>query len=194
MLLSILTPSIPRRAAKLAALSQRITPWLGPEIEWLVLTDDRPSGPKRNEMMDAARGSYVAHIDDDEDLDPRFPDYVLPALRSGKDVILYDALASLNGSPFFRVNIGHGHANEQPRHLPDGRLSDIRRHEWHFNCWKTELARKGRFPQEHNGAEDAIWLAQVIPLVGTWLKIEEPPMFIHRWSKDDSTFDGPARL
>lgn len=187
MLLSILTPSIPRRAAKLAELSELITPWLGDDIEWLTITDMRPSGPKRNEMMDAARGDYVCHIDDDEWLDPRFPSLVLPALALGMDLVAYDALASLNGCPYFRVNTSMDYTNEQPRHLNGGRLSDIRRRPWHWACWRTTLARQARFPEEHHGAEDAIWLEGMYPLVRTWHKIDEP-IFVHRYSSEDSAF------
>lgn len=189
MLLSILTPSIPRRAAKLAALGDIIRPWLGPDIEWLVITDERPSGPKRNEMMDMARGRYVLHLDDDDRLASDFPSVVLPELTGHSDLVMYDAIASLNGSPFFRVYIGMDHENEQPKHLSEGRFSDIRRRPWHFNCWKTELARIARFPQEHVGNEDAIWLEQMYPLVRRWKKLDYVG-FIHEYDAKTSAFDG----
>lgn len=189
MLLSILTPSIPRRAAKLAALGDTIRPWLGDDIEWLVITDERPSGPKRNEMMDAAKGDYVMHLDDDEGLSPQFPHLVLPALRTGVDVVMYDALVSLNGSPYFRVRTGVDFPNEQPNHLPGGRFTDIRRREWHWNCWKTSFARQARFPEEHRGDEDAYWLRQLWDKPKTWHKIDEP-LFVHRYDRAHSAFDG----
>ena len=189
MLLSILTPSMPKRAAKLAALADIINPWLGPDIEWLVITDERPSGPKRNEMMDAAKGTYLLHLDDDDRLSADFPEKVLPELQGHADLVMYDAIASLNGSPFFRVYIGIDHENEQPKHLPGGRFSDIRRRPWHFNCWRTELARKARFPQEHVGNEDAIWLEQMYPLVCRWKKLDYVG-FIHEYDAKRSAFDG----
>lgn len=188
MLLSILTPTMPRRAAKLAALATIIEPWTHTgEIEWLTICDDRTSGPKRNEMMDAAKGEYVCHLDDDDRYGPRFPYFVLPALREGVDLVMFDALASLNGCPFFRVNTGIDHPNEQPRHLPGRRLSDIRRRPWHWNCWRTELARRARFPEEHRGDEDAVWLNQMYPLVRTWRKIDEP-LFVHIYDSRSSAF------
>jgi hypothetical protein len=190
MLLSILTPSIPRRHAKLAQLARRIEPWLGHDIEWLVLVDDRPSGPKRNEMMDAAQGAYVCHIDDDDMLDEAFPEFVLPLL-TGVDVVLYDAHASFNGGPQFRVHTGLDYPNEQPQHLPGGRLSDIRRRPWHWCAWRVDIARRGRFPDKHHGAEDAIWLEQVWPLAKTCAKVDRP-LFIHRYCATDSAFDGPT--
>lgn len=190
MLLSILTPSIPRRAAKLASLAQRIKPWLGSDIEWLTITDDRPSGPKRNEMMDAARGKYICHLDDDDHFEAAFPSVVIPALQLDVDLVMYDAIASLNGSPFFLVSIGIDHPNEQPRHMGEGRLSGIRRRPWHWCSWRTELARKARFPEKHHGAEDAVWLEQMYPLVKTWHKIERP-LFVHVYDSRESAFDGP---
>lgn len=189
MLLSILTPSMPKRAAKLAALADIINPWLGPDIEWLVITDERPSGPKRNEMMDAAKGTYLLHLDDDDRLSADFPEKVLPELQGHADLVMYDAIASLNGSPFFRVCIGMDHENEQPKHLPGGRFSDIRRRPWHFNCWRTTLARQARFPQEHVGNEDAIWLEQMYPLVCRWKKLDYVG-FIHEYDAKRSAFDG----
>lgn len=190
MLLSILTPSMPKRAAKLAGLAEIIRPWCGSDIEWLVITDDRPSGPKRNQMMDMARGRYLCHIDDDDRLSPRFPELVLPALaNSGADVVTYDALASFNGGAPFRVFTSPDYPNEQPKHLPDGRLSDIRRKIWHWACWRSDIARSCRFPDEHRGDEDAVWLAQLWPMAYSWHKIDEP-LFIHRYSAKESAFDG----
>lgn len=187
MLLSICTPSIPRRRQKLDTLREDLRGWIGDDIEWLVITDERPPGPKRNEMMAMARGKYVMHLDDDEWLSPKFPSLVLPALELGVDLVAYDALASLNGCPFFRVRTGMDFPNEQPRHLGDGRLSDIRRKPWHWNCWRTELARSVRFVEEYHGAEDAIWLEQMYPLVKTWHKIDEA-LFVHRYDATDSAF------
>lgn len=190
MLLSILTPSMPKRAAKLAELSKIITPWLGPDIEWLVITDTRPSGPKRNEMMDRAAGRYLCHIDDDDRLVPNFPDLVLPALRtSGADVVAYDALASFNGGVPFRVRTGMDFPNEQPQHLPGGRLSDIRRRPWHWCSWRSDIARACRFPEEHRGDEDAYWLSQLWPMVYSWHKIDEA-LFLHFYDARRSAFDG----
>lgn len=194
ILLSVLIPSIPRRLSKLTELIACLEAQADPQLEVLIYMDNckRVLGLKRNTLMQEAQGRYICHIDDDEMLADNFFARVKPELENGVDLVAYDALVSLNGSPNFRVRSVLGAANEQPQHLPGGGYSDITRQPWFWNCFRTDLARQFKFPDHHSGMEDWLWLKQILPEIKTWRKIDEA-LFFHRYSWEDSTFDGPRR-
>lgn len=191
ILLSVLIPSIPKRLPNLTRLIERLSAQADPRMEVLVMLDScsRPLGWKRNTMMAHAQGRYCMHCDDDDLVGVDFFATLLPHLHADHDLIAYDADASLNGAPPFRVRTILGAANEQPRHLDDGRFSDIVRSPWHWCCWRTELARRFAFPN-HAGDEDWQWLRQVLPEVKSHVKIDAI-LYSHFWSSSESTFDGP---
>lgn len=189
ILLSVLIPSIPNRAIKLASLMACLSAQDDPRLEVIVLTDNkrRHLGAKRNEMMRMAQGEYVCHIDDDEMLAPDFLAALAPELVYGADLVHYDAGVSLNGSPEFRVTTILGAQPEQPRHLSDGRYSDIVRPPWHWCCWRTEFARRFKFPEHFDGAEDWFWLRQALPEVTSARRVDRV-LFHHRFDAKTSEF------
>ena len=71
-LLSILTPAIPERLNKLQRLAALLEPQLRPyphSVEWLTLIDPRGQrtiGEKRDELVQLARGQFLAFVDDDD--------------------------------------------------------------------------------------------------------------------------------
>lgn len=193
ILLSVLIPSIPSRLPSLTRLLSVLEAQTHPRVEVLVLLDNkrRQLGLKRNCLMDQAQGKFLCHIDDDDCVADNFVATLLPECEYDVDLIAYDADASLNGAPPFRVNTMLGAANEQPQHLPGGRLSDITRTPWTWCLWRTELARQCRYPEHFDAAEDAFFLRQILPCVQTHRKVN----FIgyhHFYSATGSTFDGPT--
>jgi len=187
ILLSILIPTLPERADKLRELLACIPE--NPTVEVIALMDNRRRqvGAKRNAMMAMAQGRYLCHIDDDELLSPDFLTRVLPELEHGVDVVGYDAGVSFNGGPEFRVTTSLHGPNLQPHDLGGGRYSDITRTFWHWCCWRTDFARQFKFPEDFGWTEDAYWLAQALPAVKTWRKIDWVG-FHHRWSAKTTTF------
>ena len=97
-LLTICTPAIFERAESAAKLAEEISNQiakakLGPEnVEHLVLFDNRSMtvGEKRQRLFDAARGEYVAFVDDD--------DWILP----GYVASVYNAAMKSTSSPYRR--------------------------------------------------------------------------------------------
>lgn len=189
ILLSVLIPSIPRRLAKLQGLIACLEAQSHPQLEVLCLIDNctRSLGEKRNALIREAHGKFIANIDDDEMLSDDYFARLLPLLHEDVDLIAYDATVSLNGSPPFRVITGMGFENEQPKHLPGGGYSGIRRTPWHWCAWRRELALKCKFPEWHDGAEDAYFLRQALPLVKSWRKLDAA-VFHHRYDARDTTF------
>ncbi len=191
MLLSVLIPSIPSRLTKLGELLARLNKQDDPRMEVIVLTDNkrRHLGAKRNLMMQMAQGDYLCHIDDDEMLAPDFFATLASELQHGVDLVHYDAGVSFNGSPEFRVTTILGAKLEQPQHLPGGRYSDIVRPPWHWNCWRTDFARRFKFPEHYDGAEDWAWLKQSLAEVKTARRVDRV-LFHHRYDSRSTEFGG----
>lgn len=189
ILLSVLIPSLPERLPKLTELMTCLERQHHPQMEVLCLMDNRTRslGEKRNALIRMARGKFIANIDDDEMLSDDYFLQLYDALEEDVDLVAYNATATLNGSKPFRVITGMGFENEQPRLLKDGSYSDIRRTPWHWCSWRRELALQCKFPEWHDGAEDAYWLKQALPLAKTWRKVEAD-LFHHRYDARTSTF------
>ncbi len=187
ILLSVLIPSIVIRREKLASLLETFARQADPRLEVIVFTDnfEHPLGQKRNNMMQRAAGKYLCHIDDDERVAENFFAALLPEMLHDVDAIGYNASVIFNGGRPFTVRTIFGAANEQPRHVPGG-YSDIVRGYWHWCLWRSDLARRFKFP-DHAGDEDYQWLKQIYPHVRTWRKLEET-LFTHVWSAQTSTF------
>lgn len=187
ILLSVLIPSLPERAAKLGELLSVLHKQDDPRLEVIVLTDNRRRtlGAKRNAMVRMAQGLYVAHIDDDDLVSPDYFATVDEHLHD-VDVVAYDAGVSFNGGPEFRVTTRLGAPIEHPQNLGDNRYSDIVRPPWHWCCWRRDFAARFPFPEDRNWTEDWGFLSQALPAVKTWHKIDRI-LFHHRWSEAGTT-------
>jgi glycosyltransferase involved in cell wall biosynthesis len=150
----------------------------------------RRLGYKRNAMADAAQGKYIAHIDDDDLVSDDFVARLLPECERDVDLIAYDATCSLNGAPEFRVITRLGAQNEQPKHLPGGRYSDIVRTPWTWCAWRKETVKSCRHP-DTSTTEDGDWLKQALPLIQTHHKMDWIG-YQHFFSATTSSFSSPA--
>jgi|SRR6478736_269217 len=188
ILLTVCIPSLPERMASLAELVGVLRGQDAPELEVLVLMDNRRRflGEKRNAMIRMARGKFIANVDDDDLVAPDFFSAIRSALSENVDLVAYDATCSLNGARPFRVNTGLDFENEQPKHI-EGGYSDIRRRPWSWCAWRRELALQCKFPEYHDGAEDWTWLTQALPKVRTWRKIDEA-LYHHRYNAQTTAF------
>lgn len=106
-LLSILIPTLPVRIASLQLLLENLNaqvhalenPW---QVEIRLNRDDgtKPLGVKRNELLRAARGRYIAFIDDDDQVDPGYMADILSAIlrRPGVDCVVFRGLFTIDGA------------------------------------------------------------------------------------------------
>ncbi len=189
ILLSVLIPAIPEHLPLLVRLVGIFEAQADPRFEVLIYMDNkrRPLGCKRNTLMDQAQGKYLCHIDDDDMVSADFARTLLAECEHDADLIAYDASCSLNGSRSFRVFTGLDFDNEQPKHLHGGGYSDIRRKPWHWSLWRTELARKFRFPDHFDAAEDWTWLKQILPAVKTHRKVDKV-LYHHIYNAQTSSY------
>jgi glycosyltransferase involved in cell wall biosynthesis len=80
--LSLLIPTLNNRSKLCERLTSKIIDQLTTEVEMMLLPDDgqRTIGEKRNALIEAAIGDYVAFIDDDDMISDDYIDQVMTAL------------------------------------------------------------------------------------------------------------------
>lgn len=78
------------------------------EVEIIILSDNGeiPIGTKRNKALRSAKGEYVCFVDDDDLVSENYVDSILRKIPEGRDVIVFDALISFNGSGHKIVKYG----------------------------------------------------------------------------------------
>jgi glycosyltransferase involved in cell wall biosynthesis len=114
MKLSILTPTVPERAEKLAILTEKLAKQIGDlPVEHLVFSDNRRRsiGQKRQALLSAALGEYVAFVDDDDDVSDDYVGSILAATKTQPDCITFEQIAIYNGQSS-RVIFGRGNIDE----------------------------------------------------------------------------------
>jgi len=113
-------------------------------VEILMLTDNKKMmlGHKRNIMVDAAQGRYVAFVDDDDRIEPDYLRSLLDAIAccGDVDVITFLVSVSLNGEPpkicrYSKDFPGDYNLSTEYHRLPN-----------HICCVKREIALQVSFP------------------------------------------------
>jgi hypothetical protein len=150
-----------------------------------MLTDNkkRTIGDKRNDLVVASRGEYLAFIDDDDDVGEDYVGDILKAIEFNPDVIVFNEQATLNGENPFVVRPGIEYVNE-PCKKVNGKWIDIRRRPWHWCVWKSSIAKTERVPDSSWG-EDALWVERLFPKVKTQHRIDKILRF-YRYDKTKS--------
>jgi glycosyltransferase involved in cell wall biosynthesis len=177
---SVLILSIPSRNESLMAAMKQLQEQAdatgqGKAVEILVLLDNRSKSisEKRNDLLQAARGKYIAFLDDDDAISKEYMSKILAAIDEydGVDCISFNQWCTINGEPMnveFGIGNPHGHLWRDE----DGFLGDIKRPPYHMCVWRREIAQSELFNQMigENGqsyAEDIDWLLRLYPKVQT---------------------------
>jgi Glycosyl transferase family 2 len=197
--LSILTPSVPSRFAQTAALCEKIgdqieslpgalamlLPSSSPVVEHLVFTDNkqRRVGAKRQDLLNLARGEYIAFVDDDDTISDHYVAKLLEAITRKPDVVTFLQHCTVNGVEGlvkFDLLHRHDHPFAASPHVTE-------RRPWHLCAWRRELALQGLFPEIDYG-EDAAWVDQVVPLARTQVHM---PEILHYYRHSAATTEAP---
>ena len=177
---SILMLSIPERIESMKAAvthlqEQADATGQGKAVEILVLLDNRSKtiSEKRNDLLQMARGKYVAFMDDDDAVSKDYMSSILNAIdkHNGVDCISFNQWCSIDGEPM-DVQFGIGNPHGQLWRDEEGFLGDIKRPPYHMCVWRREIAQSEPFNQMigENGqsyAEDIDWLLRLYPKVQT---------------------------
>ena len=176
---SVLMLSIPERIESMQAALKLLQEQAdaigqGKAVEILVLLDNRSKSisGKRNDLLHAARGKYIAFLDDDDAVSKEYMSKILQAIEEhdGVDCISFNQWCSLDGEPV-DVEFGIGNPHRQLWRDEDGFLGDIKRPPYHMCVWRREIAQSEAFNPVYgaNGqsSEDIDWLLRLYPKVQT---------------------------
>lgn len=190
---SVLVPAIPSRWEPLGALVRNLCGQAaghdGAEI--LVWMDNkrRSIGCKRDDLVQAAHGEYLAFVDDDDGVPD---DYVETALNQiaanpGTDVFTFEQSCWYNGLGPFTVTFGLGNPDEEMHLRPEGgNYADIRRAAGHSCIWRAEIAKSVRF-EDWGYFEDTQWAEQLRKRAEREVFI---PRVMHLYRYDDLVSEG----
>jgi glycosyl transferase family 2 len=188
IILSILTPAVPSRIDNnLSWLCGKIGRQIGAKpVEHLVLIDNkrRTVGEKRDSLLRAARGEYVAFVDDDDDVSDDYVDAILTAAVRKPDVITFRQRASVDGKKA-EVEFRLGNENE-----PFVEGATFKRNAWHVCAWRRTLAIQSHFPAINYGED---W-AFVAPLCAAAKSEVHVARVLHFYRHTSETTQAPFRL
>jgi glycosyltransferase involved in cell wall biosynthesis len=181
---SILILSIPSRFESLKAAvthlqEQADATGQGKSVEILVLLDNKSKSisEKRNDLLQMARGKYIAFLDDDDAVSKDYMSKILTAIGENEvDCITFNQWCSLDGEPM-DVEFGIGNPHGQLWRDEEGFLGDIKRPPYHMCVWRREIAVSEAFNPVYgsNGqsSEDIDWLMRLYPKVQTEYHIQD---------------------
>jgi len=181
---SILMLSIPERIKSMTAAVKHLQEQAdalgqGKAVEILVLLDNRSKSisEKRNDLLQMARGKYIAFLDDDDAVSKDYMSAILTAIdENDVDCISFNQWCSINGEPM-DVEFGIGNPHGQLWRDEDGFLGDIKRPPYHMCLWRSTIAKSEEFNPVYgaNGqsSEDIDWLMRLYPKIQTEHHIED---------------------
>ena len=182
MLLSILVCTLEDRKTYLDKLIGNLEHQLkGHEdtVELLIESDkgQLSIGEKRNDLLDKAKGEYIAFVDDDDIVAPNYVDLILKAIQSKPDVVGMNLIMTTNGLKAERSfhTIKFDRWFDRACSLMQGHRVYFRNPN-HLNPVRRELALKVKFPAI-NMKEDRDYSSRLYPLLKTEVFIEQPIYF-----------------
>lgn len=192
-ILSVLIPSIPERYGAAGQLltqlqHQAAMAGFGGRVEVLILTDNRARsiGLKRQALLEASRGFYVAFVDDDDQVLPEYVNRIAQGAscdwEEPPEVLVFDHWVDYwhNADPLgpktrCRVNVQLAHPNEELK------LDGVtRRKPWHTCAWRRDVAMASRYP-DLNWGEDAEYLRPLWDSASSMreLRVFDEPLYVY---------------
>jgi glycosyltransferase involved in cell wall biosynthesis len=174
VLFTIMILSIPSRLDKLSDLYNRLQEQIGDrtDVEVLCLVDNKSMtiGEKRNVVLNAARGRFVACLDDDDTISDDYVEKICENLTDEVDVLCFEQHCTINGE---EVMVSFDMRNEKNDSLTrddNGKLVDMKRLPWHMCVWNRDIAKETPFQSSSYG-EDWDWCSRMIPKVKRQVKL-----------------------
>lgn len=172
--LSVLICHLPQRARLLSRLVTTISSQsVDKPVELIVNDEDCSVGLKRNKLLNAARGEYVAFVDDDDEVPEYYVDEILQAATVHPDCIgIVGVIREQSGNNLFKHSIeyvgwytgGDGTYYRTPNHL---------------NPIKREIATAIRFDPSMSFGEDRKFSDRVRPHLKSEVYIRDKIMYYY---------------
>lgn len=176
MILSILVATLPERSHHLHNLMRFLNPQLCDGVE--ILTDSRdrsvPTGAKRNDLIQKAKGEYVCFIDDDDEISSTYVSDILESAKQNPDCITFEGWMTTNGISYVHWIIKLGEKYEA-RTDPDG-VTRYYRFPNHLVPIRRSIASQVGFPHIWQG-EDYQWALRLQQYLKTSVHI--PKLLYH---------------
>jgi hypothetical protein len=172
--LSVLIPTLPESKHYL----DRILGDLGtiPEgVELVIDARDRgiPTGTKRNDMIQRAKGTHVVHVDCDDRVDPQYINLILEALKSDPDCVTfcgtYVDVINNNYKQDWTIKLGEKY---------EARGNHIYRWPNHLAVMRKSLIERVKFPDVWRG-EDYTWSKQIAEMGLLKTEVHIPKQLYH---------------
>lgn len=179
--LSVLIPTIPSRLPYLAEVVRKLH---HPAVNVWYLGDIRqyPVGVKRNMLMDMVRTPYLTFIDDDDEIHDKYFDVVLANIEQHPEIDCFGITGYMTreGTLYGEFDFDSRHTiNHNPRLIVDGvRVQKLVRKPNHTCIWKSEIAKRCRFP-DINLSEDHKWADMQQARGYSFMKLETDQLLYH---------------
>lgn len=204
MILSVLICTVPQRINLLMELLNNLREQIKPThtvgfasdkvqisgfasdtIEVLINRDnqEKTTGKKRQELLEAAKGEHICFIDDDDYVYPYYISEILNALKSNPDCVGMKGLYSVDGGKAIEWKLSKNCVNATVKE--DGKTKFLRTVN-HLSPVRRSIALKVGFPDLSN-AEDKFFSDRVQPLLQSEVFIDKL-MYNYRYSSLDKLY------
>ncbi len=161
MKLSILIPTLEKRTEQYFIVQEALLDQIGESNDIQIINHmdkgELSIGAKRNLLLDAAKGEYVAFFDDDDIPSSNYIQHIMEGINKNVDCVSLRGVITWNGSnpELFEHSIKY----------PEYKTNDTgaikyERYPNHLNAIKSSIAKQFKFPEINHG-EDTDYATQI---------------------------------